>query len=73
MHARTAQVRSTAALIASLAIGPVRLSRVRVTVAEFLEPLGRAVGTKLDGIIGTNVLRRFKVTIDYPAAILRLM
>jgi len=66
-------VAASSAVIASLAIGPVRLSRVRVTVAEFLEPLGRAVGTKLDGIIGTNVLRRFKVTIDYPAAILRLM
>lgn len=34
---------------------------------------GRAVGATLDGIVGTNVLRRFRLTIDYPAVILRLM
>jgi hypothetical protein len=31
------------------------------------------VGATLDGIVGTNVLRRFRLTIDYPAVILRLM
>ena len=65
-------VAASAAVIGSLAIGPVRVSRVRVAVAEFLEPLARAVGAPLDGIIGTNVLRRFRVTIDYPGKTLRL-
>jgi hypothetical protein len=65
-------VAASAAVISSLAIGPVRVSRVRVAVAEFLEPLGRAVGAPLDGIVGTNVLRRFRVTIDYPGKTLRL-
>jgi predicted aspartyl protease len=65
-------VAASAAVIPSLAIGPVRLSRVRVAVAEFLEPLGQTLGTTLDGIIGTNVLRRFRVTFDYPGQTLRL-
>lgn len=34
--------------------------------------LGGAVGTRLDGIVGTNVLRWFHVTIDYRARLLRL-
>ena len=65
-------VAASAAVIGTLGIGPVRISRVRVAVAEFLEGLGRAVGTPLDGIVGTNVLRRFRVTIDYPGMTLRL-
>ena len=66
-------VAASAGVISSLGIGAVRISRVRVAVAEFLEGLGRAVGVALDGIVGTNVLRRFRLTIDYPAAILRLV
>ena len=66
-------VAASAGVISSLGIGGVRISRVRVAVAEFLEGLGRAVGVALDGIVGTNVLRRFRLTIDYPAAILRLV
>jgi hypothetical protein len=65
-------VAASAAVIGTLAIGPVRISRVRVAVAEFLEGLGRAIGAPLDGIVGTNVLRRFRVTIDYPEKRLRL-
>jgi hypothetical protein len=35
-------------------------------------PLGQAIGARLDGIIGTKVLRRFRLTVDYPAQELRL-
>jgi predicted aspartyl protease len=65
-------VAASAAVVSTLAIGPVRISRVRVAVAEFLDGLGQAVGTRIDGIVGTNVLRRFRVTIDYPGKTLRL-
>jgi predicted aspartyl protease len=65
-------VAASAAVLDSLEIDRVRVSRVRVAVAEFLEPLGQAIGARLDGIIGTNVLRRFRVTVDYPAKQLRL-
>jgi predicted aspartyl protease len=65
-------VAASSALIQSLQIGGVRISRVRVAVAEFLEMLSRATGVGIDGILGTNVLRRFTLTIDYPGKIVRL-
>jgi predicted aspartyl protease len=65
-------VAASSGVLGALTIDRVCLSRVRVAVAEFLGPLSRAVGTRIDGIIGTNVLRRFRVTIDYPAKTLRL-
>jgi predicted aspartyl protease len=65
-------IAAAAAVIPSLAIGGVRLSQVRVAVAEFLEMLSTATGARIDGIIGFNVLRRFRVTIDYPRKSLRL-
>ena len=59
-------------MVSSLTIERVRISRVRVAIAELLEMLSEAVGTRLDGIVGTNVLRRFRLTIDYPGRSLRL-
>ena len=42
-------------------------------VSDFLGPIGQAVGTQVDGIVGYNFLRGFRVTIDYPAATLSLV
>jgi len=41
-------------------------------VAAFVDDIGAAAGAPIHGIIGGNVLRRFRVTIDYPRALLRL-
>jgi len=65
-------VTASSALLRSLAIGHARISRVRVAVADFVDMLSEVTGTRIDGILGTNVLRRFRVTIDYPAKSLRL-
>jgi len=65
-------VAASAGVLDKLAIDRLTVSRVRVVVAEFLDALGQAVGVQLDGILGTNVLRRFRVTIDYPGRSLRL-
>jgi len=65
-------VTAAAAVVPSLAIGRVSLSQVRIAVADFHGPLAQVLGARLDGIIGYNVLRRFRVTIDYPGATLRL-
>lgn len=65
-------VAAAAALIPELAIEQVTISRVRVAVAEFLTMLSGTIGTQIDGILGTNVLRRFRVTIDYPRQRIRL-
>ncbi len=56
----------------SLAIGAAALRDVDVVVADIFAPLRTATGGELDGILGYNVLRRFAVTIDYPARRLRL-
>jgi hypothetical protein len=37
-----------------------------VIVGDFLDMLSGVIGTKLDGIIGYNFLRHFRVVIDYP-------
>lgn len=57
--------------VASLAVGSARLENPEVAIAD-LGVLSQAVGAKLDGIIGYNYLKDFKVTIDYPKGRLRL-
>ena len=65
-------VKAAAGVIPELSIGDVKLSKVRVAAAEFLGMLSRAIGTPIDGILGSNVLRRFRLTIDYPKRRVRL-
>jgi hypothetical protein len=45
---------------------------VRTAAAEFLGMLSEAIGTPIDGILGSNVLRRFRLTIDGPKRRVRL-
>jgi predicted aspartyl protease len=63
---------TTAARVASLSVGAAKLEDLGVVIADFLGQLGAAVGTKLDGVLGHNFLRRFRVTINYPENILWL-
>jgi predicted aspartyl protease len=65
-------VTAAACVIPELSIGGVRLSSVRTAAAEFLGMLSQAIGTPIDGILGSNVLRRFRLTIDCPKRRVRL-
>ena len=56
----------------SLTVGNQRLPDVAVTSADFFSAVSRACGTQLDGIIGYNFLKNFRLTIDYPGTRLRL-
>jgi predicted aspartyl protease len=56
--------------VSSLTIGDAVVCDQTVGVGEFLMMLSKAVGTRLDGVIGYNFLNRFRVTIDYPEKIL---
>ena len=67
------KLQATVGRIASLAVGGALLDDVNVVVADFLEGLGQAVGTKLDGVVGYSFLRHFRVTIDYPNSVLWLL
>lgn len=63
---------AAAARLRSLALDGAEVSDVPVAVVDFLDRLSGLIGTPLEGIVGYHFLRRFRVTIDYPAGTLRL-
>src|ERR1700731_127599 len=58
------------AKIDSLAVGGARLSDVDVGIVD-LKHIGAAVGAQIDGDLGYNFLRHFRVTIDYSKSQIR--
>lgn len=61
-----------AATLQSFQLGGARIDNMAVVVADFFAMLSSAVGAKLDGIVGYNFLRNYKVVIDYPGETLTL-
>ena len=61
-----------AATLDSFQLGGAKIDSMAVVVADFFQMLSAAVGAKLDGIIGYNFLRNYKVVIDYPGESLTL-
>jgi predicted aspartyl protease len=61
-----------AGLLQSFQLGGAKIDNMAVVVADFFEMLSAAVGAKLDGIVGYNFLRSYKVVIDYPGENLQL-
>jgi predicted aspartyl protease len=66
-------LQATIGRVASLAVGAASLDDLSVVVSDFLGPIGQAVGTQVDGVVGYNFLRRFRVTIDYPNGVMWLV
>jgi predicted aspartyl protease len=56
----------------SLALGDRRINNLPIVIADFLSALSTVVGERLDGIVGHNYLREFRVTIDYGQGMLEL-
>jgi predicted aspartyl protease len=67
-----AQVNVTAGTLKSFQVGGARIDDLVVVVADFFSMLSQAVGARLDGIVGYNFLRNFRVVIDYPGGKFRL-
>jgi predicted aspartyl protease len=67
-----AQVDVRAGNIESFQLGGAKIDNMTVVVADFFEMLSTAIGAKLDGIVGYNFLRNYKVAIDYPGERLTL-
>ena len=67
-----AQVDVRAGNIESFQLGGAKIDNMTVVVADFFEMLSAAIGAKLDGIVGYNFLRNYKVAIDYPGETLTL-
>jgi predicted aspartyl protease len=56
----------------SFQLGGAKIDNMPVVVADFFTMLNAAIGAKLDGIVGYNFLRDYKVVIDYPGETLTL-
>jgi predicted aspartyl protease len=61
-----APIAMTAARVQTLRVGAAQAGDLDVIIGDFLGMLSQVVGTQLDGIVGYNFLRNYKVTIDYP-------
>lgn len=68
-----AHVDVTMGTLQSFQLGGAKIDNMPVVVADFFEMLSNAIGKKLDGIVGYNFLRHFKVVIDYPNESLSLL
>ena len=61
-----ANVNVTAGVLRSFQVGGATIDDLPVVVADFFAALSNVLGVKLDGIVGYNFLRNFKVVLDYP-------
>lgn len=66
-------LQATVGRAGSLTVGSAELRDVTVMVADFLVELGKVAGAPLEGILGYNFLRHFRVTLDYPKGVLWLV
>jgi hypothetical protein len=64
------QVELSAGRVDSMQVGGGKIQDVAVVIGPFLAILSEAAGVALDGIVGYNFLRHYKVTIDYPNLVL---
>jgi predicted aspartyl protease len=62
----------TAGTLKSFQVGGAKVDNMPVVVADFFAMLSNAIGAKLDGIVGYNFLRNYKVVIDYPNELVSL-
>lgn len=61
-----APVAVTASSIRSFQVGGAKIDDLPVIVADFFAALSNVLGARLDGIVGYNFLRHYKVVLDYP-------
>ncbi len=64
-------VRSSSAIINTLSIDNTSITNVSVMIANAFSQLNEVIGTVIDGIIGYNILREFRIIINYPKETLR--
>src|SRR6516165_9465131 len=62
----------SAGSLQSFQLGGAKIDNMAVVVADFFTMLNAAIGANLDGIVGYNFLRNYKVVIDYPRETLTL-
>ena len=67
-----APINFSAGSLQSFQLGGAKIDNVEVVVADFFTMLNAAIGANLDGIVGYNFLRNYKVVIDYPGETITL-
>jgi predicted aspartyl protease len=68
-----AHVDVTGGILQTFQVGGAKIENSNVVVADFFGMLSKAIGAKLDGIVGYNFLRNYKVALDYPNETLSLL
>jgi hypothetical protein len=58
--------------LSSLAVGAARQENLAAAASDFLTQLNVQLGSKLQGIVGYDFLRHYRVTLDYPRGVLTL-
>ena len=58
--------------LSSLAVGAARQENLAAAASDFFTQLNAELGSKLQGIVGYDSLRHYRVTLDYPRAALNL-
>lgn len=59
--------------VASIAVGPTRQSNVQVAITDELNRIGKAIQSRVDGDLGFDFLKDFRLVIDYRASTLRFL
>jgi hypothetical protein len=68
-----AHVEMRGGTLQALQVGGARIENAAAMIGEFLSMLSEAAGARLEGIVGYNFLRNYKVVIDYPNQMLSLL
>ncbi len=63
-HSAGGKVSVSLAKVASLAVGQTKLNNVDVGIVD-LSHIGKTIGAKIDGDLGYNFLKHFRITLDY--------
>ena len=62
----------SSAHVSSLTVGAARQENVEVAITDELSRLGEAVQSKVDGVLGSNFLKDFRLTLDYRRGVVSL-
>jgi|CZKC01.1.fsa_nt_gi predicted aspartyl protease len=65
-------IKISSAHVTSLAVGTARQENLEVAITGELSRFGEAVQSKVDGVLGSNFLKDFRVTVDYRRGVVRL-
>lgn len=66
------KLKTSVAELTEVKIGNDKENNLTVLVVSYLDMLSKATGKKIDGVLGYNFMKHYKITIDYPASNLYL-